>query len=463
MQSLRFNGTRRAGLKSASEILGANLASLILAVALAGCTTTTIHTGDTYTTPPPRSAHDSYSRSETKEFRQDPSLTRSKEGCPCSRPDLSTVPVVQQNREIAPAAVETTAMEERGEGTPLEEPASQDESLVAPASESEALTSPSSAPPGATPEEEAFFQGLGGGDEDNDTPRELMEEEVKNAFQHTSLLTIPAAEPPVKGSAEREAPRNDGKEREIKRGDFAAVGTASWYGRDFDGRKTASGEIFDSRKLTAAHRDIPLGSIVLVRNLENGKEVLVTVNDRGPYVKGRIIDLSEYGAELLGYKHQGLTTVGIKVVRTGNGKRVGPGVTSDFYNSREEESSLPGMQNGSFSYISAALERGEVTEESESSAMPSLSAAEKEKVLASLKPEGSLKGYSVQVGVFEKVEHAIHMREYLKPYGEPVHIMQRGSLYVVKVGKFRTRYSAEQLKYQLVADGYRGFVTEPGR
>lgn len=73
------------------------------------------------------------------------------------------------------------------------------------------------------------------------------------------------------------------------------TGIASYYGKEFHGRKTANGEIFDMNALTAAHRTLPFGTIVKVTNLANNKEVTVRINDRGPFIKGRIIDLS-YGA-----------------------------------------------------------------------------------------------------------------------------------------------------------------------
>jgi rare lipoprotein A len=76
---------------------------------------------------------------------------------------------------------------------------------------------------------------------------------------------------------------------------FRTIGRASWYGPRFDGKATANGETFDMHALTAAHRSLPLGSRVLVRNLDNGRGVVVKINDRGPYIHGRDIDLS-YGA-----------------------------------------------------------------------------------------------------------------------------------------------------------------------
>lgn len=91
-------------------------------------------------------------------------------------------------------------------------------------------------------------------------------------------------------------------------------GEASWYGAEHQGRRTSSGEPFDMNKLTAAHPTLPLGTDLLVTNLENGRTVRVRVNDRGPWVKGRVIDLSYAGAEALGYVRAGLTPVRIQVL-----------------------------------------------------------------------------------------------------------------------------------------------------
>jgi len=87
------------------------------------------------------------------------------------------------------------------------------------------------------------------------------------------------------------------------------VGTASWYGEQFQGKKTASGEPFDMRDFTAAHPSLPLGTLVMVTNLRNGKAVVVRVNDRGPVVDGRIIDVSYNAARALGFKERGLQRV----------------------------------------------------------------------------------------------------------------------------------------------------------
>jgi len=93
------------------------------------------------------------------------------------------------------------------------------------------------------------------------------------------------------------------------------VGTASWYGEDFVGKPTASGEDYDMYDMTAAHPTLPLGSYVRVTNLRNGRAVVVKVNDRGPIVPGRIIDLSYGAAQVLEFEHRGLQRVRLDLVK----------------------------------------------------------------------------------------------------------------------------------------------------
>jgi len=95
---------------------------------------------------------------------------------------------------------------------------------------------------------------------------------------------------------------------------YSEVGTASWYGSKFHGRKTANGEIFDKNQLTAAHTTLPLPVIVKVTNLENGRSVKVRVNDRGPFAHGRIIDLSQAAAEQLDFIRKGTARVKVEVL-----------------------------------------------------------------------------------------------------------------------------------------------------
>ncbi len=93
---------------------------------------------------------------------------------------------------------------------------------------------------------------------------------------------------------------------------YNRLGTASWYGNAFHGRKTANGEVYDMYALTAGHPTLPLPSYAYVTNLQNGRTVLVRINDRGPYAKDRLIDLSYQTARALGYHNQGLARVRVR-------------------------------------------------------------------------------------------------------------------------------------------------------
>ena len=115
-------------------------------------------------------------------------------------------------------------------------------------------------------------------------------------------LSAAAADPAVAADAVRTAGR------------APQPGTASWYGREHAGKPTASGAIFDPGRLTAAHPKLPLGTRVRVTHVASGRSVVVIINDRGPYVRGRIIDLSHEAAEQLGMVDTGLAKVRLEVM-----------------------------------------------------------------------------------------------------------------------------------------------------
>lgn len=96
------------------------------------------------------------------------------------------------------------------------------------------------------------------------------------------------------------------------------VGVSSFYGPDFHGKLTANGEVYDMYGLTAAHRTLPLNTIIRVTNLENNKNLIVRINDRGPYIQGRMLDLSYGAAKKLGFVAQGTTRVKIEVIEVGD-------------------------------------------------------------------------------------------------------------------------------------------------
>jgi rare lipoprotein A len=132
-----------------------------------------------------------------------------------------------------------------------------------------------------------------------------------------NLLLIACA--PKRVPVERRIPPSEkqmAKEERIEKRETKAVqyGVASWYGKDFHGKPTSSGEIYDMYQLTCAHNTLPLGTLVMVTNLENGKSAELKVNDRGPFVKERIIDLSYAGAQILGIYEKGTANVKVEVI-----------------------------------------------------------------------------------------------------------------------------------------------------
>jgi rare lipoprotein A len=125
----------------------------------------------------------------------------------------------------------------------------------------------------------------------------------------------------------------------------SVIGIASWYGPGFDGRRTSSGEIYNQEDLTAASVLFPLGARLMVTNLSNGRAVEVTINDHGPYVKGRELDLSHRAARVLGIIGPGTARVRMDVIRTPPG---GPAIGERYY-----------VQVGSFSDAANARRMGE--------------------------------------------------------------------------------------------------------
>ena len=100
---------------------------------------------------------------------------------------------------------------------------------------------------------------------------------------------------------------------------YPQYGNASWYGGKFHGRQTANGERFNKHSFTVAHKQLPFGTVIRVTNLRNGKDVYVRVTDRGPFIKGRIVDLSLAAAEAIGFNGRGVIRIKIEIVTLPSG------------------------------------------------------------------------------------------------------------------------------------------------
>jgi len=119
------------------------------------------------------------------------------------------------------------------------------------------------------------------------------------------------------GTRKKSNPRNLKTAKRIPK---LITGVSSFYGSDFHGKLTANGEVFDMYGLTAAHKTLPLNTIVRVTNLTNNKTLILRINDRGPYVKGRILDCSYGAAKKLDFILQGTAKVRIEIIEVGDGK-----------------------------------------------------------------------------------------------------------------------------------------------
>lgn len=132
-----------------------------------------------------------------------------------------------------------------------------------------------------------------------------------------SIAGLGAAQGPDNSeSAKTRGSPDSAQARPLPKSKAYQVGTASWYGDDFQGRPTASGEPYNMYDLTAAHPTLPIGTNVRVTNLRNGRSVVVRINDRGPIVPGRIIDVSYSSARALQFKSQGLQRVRLDLLPT---------------------------------------------------------------------------------------------------------------------------------------------------
>ncbi len=207
---------------------------------------------------------------------------------------------------------------------------------------------------------------------------------------------------------------------------YAETGSASWYGGEFHGRRTASGEIFDSEALTAAHPTLPIPSLVQVTNLENGREVIVRVNDRGPFHGERLIDVSRRTAEVLGFERQGQARVHVRYL--------GP---------------APKLVAAEAAGASAAGAAEPVVLPAPSVAVPAQAGA-----------------YVVQVGAFANVANAERARDTLRGTGAvTVDVRQSGgtALHRVRVGAWQTQMEAEAARATVAELGYPGAVVASAR
>jgi rare lipoprotein A len=199
-------------------------------------------------------------------------------------------------------------------------------------------------------------------------------------------------------------------------------GKASFYADKFEGKQTASGEKYKHKKLTAAHKFLPFGTIVKVTNLENKESVEVRINDRGPFVEGRVIDLSRSAAEKLKFTNQGLTDVEIEVIDAGDGRTNNSGLVQTDQNISNE------------TYFQLKVKRTD----------PS--------------------GFGVQVGSYRGLDNMLKLSENIKKsYRAKLYIevkeLNESKVYALILGDYRNRKRADKLKAKMTDRFPDAFVT----
>ncbi|MGP1437490.1 MAG: septal ring lytic transglycosylase RlpA family protein [Treponema sp.] len=218
---------------------------------------------------------------------------------------------------------------------------------------------------------------------------------------------------------------------------------ASYYGEPFHGRPTSSGEPFDMNGYTAAHRTLPFGTMVEVTNLENGKKVIVRINDRGPFVGNREIDLSRAAAEALGMIGQGIARVSIK--------RVGQQEVATETNANQSWKAVEPQTNN-------ASDPDKETSNNEAMKMADAYQAQRNMVYMPTTPEQT-KGvlWRIQVGSFAREENALQLVVKLREVGfEPAYEKIETHVRVVLYGIRPT--DLEKVKAVLDNNNYRGYV-----
>jgi rare lipoprotein A len=241
--------------------------------------------------------------------------------------------------------------------------------------------------------------------------------------------------------------------------EYSEAGIASWYGAYFHGRRTANGEIYDMNALTAAHKTLPMPSIVRVTNLENGRSLKLRVNDRGPFVDGRIIDVSRRASQLLGFHQQGTARVKVdilgdesRVLAYGGPERSLKATTASVSPARRNQSTVQTMApTARGTAVRQAYRQASFVPDRSSGAPMAAGGVKSDRIIQ------PTKNIYVQAGAFTYADRAEHVRAQLRDVG-PVMIsaVQRDGreLYRVRVGPLTSENEADRLLAAVVQAGF---------
>ena len=245
-------------------------------------------------------------------------------------------------------------------------------------------------------------------------------------------------------------------------------GVASWYGQEFAGRTTANGEIFDPLLFTAAHRTLPFGTVVDVSNPKTGQTVRVRINDRGPYIGGRMIDLSYAAAQQIGLVEPGSGEVDLTVIKVGNGDREPPAPL--VVTVPDVKPMPPAVEQPAPASIPVVVDNVAVVEEHHGVETRLQVSPDGRKLvevpirpaapIPAAKPSIALPAgkFFVQVGAFAQEANAKRLSAQLSQMGQAAHIENGTSLFFVRIGPFDTREQAIQARSRLESAGLSAIV-----
>ena len=237
-------------------------------------------------------------------------------------------------------------------------------------------------------------------------------------------------------------------------------GLASYYDDKFEGRKTSSGEIFQQSEATAAHRSLDFGTLVRVTNLKNNKQVVVRINDRGPFIRGRIIDLSKSMAKELDFLGQGVTEVEIEVISKDEAKNVSASSTTPQKNETTEPKLKEVKQKSEVAHEEVKQEP-ESKLENQSQVVPKTTGQNSSIEYFSIEAKSIQPDfYGVQIGSFREMVNLMRFTAELKTaFKEHITVQSKSvedaRVYTVILGKFSNRELAERFQ-QRIAKTYNG-------
>jgi rare lipoprotein A len=238
------------------------------------------------------------------------------------------------------------------------------------------------------------------------------------------------------------------------------TGIASWYGHDFHGKRTANGEVYDMDKLTAAHKYLPFHTLVEVENLDNNKKVTVRINDRGPFVEGRVIDLSRKAAQRLGIEDTGTARVRLRIVKAADLANIPQAEPTEAAEPAEPVVEKPPVMN---------KEELTITEVTETGTPPATFAAPPREPPPDVRHEPppavqkeAPGGYYLQAGAFGSVKNAKRLLRRIQQLIPDLtfNIQQQEGLYKIHSGKLDSKEAAEVLKTLLGENGIEAFIRE---